>query len=112
MTMLAILKAALPLADPSAVAPLDVRTALDQLNVPAGEVIRTGKAEFAKAIAAIAAGRDINYEGASGPVDFDSVGDVRGNLAAYRIVNGQFSLVQEYDCINHTADWNCPPVQK
>jgi len=112
VTMLAILKAALPLADPSTVAPADVRTALDQLNVPTGEVIRTGTAEFTKAIAAIAAGHDINYEGASGPVDFDSVGNVRGDLATYRIVNGQFSLVEEYDCINHTADWNCPVVQQ
>ena len=30
----------------------------------------------AAALALIAAGSDINYEGAAGPVDFDEVGDV------------------------------------
>ena len=39
-----------------------------------GEVIRPG--EWKKAKAALAAGRDVNYEGASGNVDFDKNGDV------------------------------------
>ncbi len=41
-----------------------------------GEVIRPG--EWAKAKKLIAAGTDINYEGASGNVDFDANGDVGG----------------------------------
>lgn len=44
-------------------------------NAP-GEVIRPG--EWAKAKALIAEGKDINYEGASGNVDFDANGDVAG----------------------------------
>ncbi len=44
-------------------------------NAP-GEVIRPG--EWKKAKELIAAGQDINYEGASGPVDFDENGDVAG----------------------------------
>ena len=44
-------------------------------NAP-GTVIRPG--EWEKAKAAIAAGEDINYEGASGNVDFDEAGDVGG----------------------------------
>lgn len=44
-------------------------------NAP-GEVIRPG--EWKKAKALIAAGKDINYEGASGNVDFDKNGDVGG----------------------------------
>lgn len=44
-------------------------------NAP-GEVIRPG--EWKKAKALIAAGKDINYEGASGNVDFDANGDVGG----------------------------------
>jgi branched-chain amino acid transport system substrate-binding protein len=44
-------------------------------NAP-GTVIRPG--EWAKAKAAIAAGEDINYEGASGAIEFDENGDVAG----------------------------------
>ncbi len=44
-------------------------------NAP-GEVIRPG--EWEKAKAAIAAGKDINYEGSTGNVDFDGNGDVSG----------------------------------
>jgi len=44
-------------------------------NAP-GTVIRPG--EWEKAKAAIAAGEDINYEGASGSVEFDENGDVAG----------------------------------
>ena len=44
-------------------------------NAP-GTVIRPG--EWAKAKAAIAAGEDINYEGASGSIEFDENGDVAG----------------------------------
>ena len=41
-----------------------------------GEVIRPG--EWKKAKAALAAGKEVNYEGASGNVDFDENGDVSG----------------------------------
>ena len=51
-------------------------------NAP-GEVIRPG--EWAKAKELIAAGKDINYEGASGPVDFDDKGDVAGFYSVNRV---------------------------
>lgn len=44
-------------------------------NAP-GMVIRPG--EWMKAVEAIAAGEDINYEGASGAIEFDEKGDVAG----------------------------------
>ena len=47
-------------------------------NAP-GMVIRPG--EWAKAKEAIAAGEDINYEGASGAIEFDANGDVAGIYA-------------------------------
>ncbi|HUS52614.1 MAG TPA: ABC transporter substrate-binding protein [Thermohalobaculum sp.] len=50
-------------------------------NAP-GEIIRPG--EWAKAKALIAAGKDINYEGASGAVDFDANGDVAGFYSVNR----------------------------
>ncbi|MCY4285191.1 MAG: ABC transporter substrate-binding protein [Thiotrichales bacterium] len=47
-------------------------------NAP-GTVIRPG--EWEKARAAIAAGEDINYEGASGAIEFDKNGDVAGTYS-------------------------------
>ena len=43
----------------------------------------------------IAAGRPINYEGSSGPVDFDDRGDIRGTKFRYeRAANGRFELME------------------
>jgi branched-chain amino acid transport system substrate-binding protein len=43
----------------------------------------------------LAAGRAINYEGASGPVDFDERGDIRGTKFRYeRAANGRFELME------------------
>lgn len=53
-----------------------IGAALREVANPPGTVIRPG--EWEKAKAAIAAGEDINYEGASGNVDFDENGDVSG----------------------------------
>lgn len=58
-------------ADRSAIA-----AALREVASGPGTVIRPG--EWEKAKAALAAGEDINYEGASGNVDFDEAGDVGG----------------------------------
>ena len=53
-----------------------IAAALREVANEPGTVIRPG--EWEKAKAAIAAGEDINYEGASGNVDFDENGDVGG----------------------------------
>jgi len=53
-----------------------IGAALREVASEPGTVIRPG--EWEKAKAAIAAGEDINYEGASGNVDFDDAGDVGG----------------------------------
>ena len=53
-----------------------IAPALREVASPPGVVIRPG--EWKKAKAAIAAGQEINYEGASGNVDFDENGDVGG----------------------------------
>jgi branched-chain amino acid transport system substrate-binding protein len=53
-----------------------IGAALRDVASAPGTVIRPG--EWEKAKAAIAAGEDINYEGASGNVDFDEAGDVTG----------------------------------
>lgn len=53
-----------------------IGAALREVASEPGTVIRPG--EWEKAKAAIAAGEDINYQGASGNVDFDEAGDVGG----------------------------------
>ena len=54
-----------------------------------GEVILPGQWAEAKAI--LAAGGDINYEGAAGNQDFDENGDVAGNFSKSVIVDGAWS---------------------
>jgi branched-chain amino acid transport system substrate-binding protein len=44
-----------------------------------------GPGDWAKAVAAIKAGKDINYEGASGSHEFDAKGEVAGVFAEYQV---------------------------
>lgn len=53
-----------------------------------GEVILPGEWEKAKAL--IAEGKDINYEGASGPHEFDAAGDVPGSIVEMMVKDGTF----------------------
>ena len=53
-----------------------------------GEEILPG--EFDKAVAAIKAGKDVNYQGASGNHEFDAAGDVPGVIVEMAIKDGQF----------------------
>ena len=69
-----------------------VRDALRQICCGPGEEIEPG--EWAKAKADIAAGKKINYEGASGHCDFDENGDVTGVYGHYIIENGAFKEVE------------------
>ena len=69
-----------------------IRDALRQICCAPGEVIEPG--EWAKAKADIAAGKNINYEGASGNCDFDEYGDVKGVYGHYIVENGTFKLVE------------------
>ncbi len=53
-----------------------ISAALTSVSAAPGEVIRPG--EWAKAKKLLAEGKNINYEGATGNVDFDANGDVSG----------------------------------
>lgn len=56
----------------------DIRDNLRFVANPPGSIAGYGSQEFAKVVDLLRQGQDINYEGASGPVDLD----VNGNLAA------------------------------
>jgi branched-chain amino acid transport system substrate-binding protein len=53
-----------------------------------------GPGQFAAARAAIHSGVKINYEGASGPVDFDANGDVPGVYDVWAVVGGQITVLE------------------
>jgi hypothetical protein len=104
---LGTLAAAKGLTDPATVTGAQIRDAMIQLNDPNGEVIRIGPEEFAKGARAIAEGRAINYEGASGPVDFDDYGRAKNRISHWRVEGGEVSDVAVYDCIAGEA---CPKM--
>ena len=58
----------------------------------AGEIILPG--EFAKAAELLNAGRQINYEGAAGSVDFDSNGDVVTPIEVWKFEGGDIVTVK------------------
>jgi len=62
--------------------------ALRKVATAPGEVVLPG--EWGKAKKLIAAGKDINFEGASGNHEFDSNGDVPGLIVEMTVENGAF----------------------
>lgn len=64
-----------------------VAAAVREVAMAPGEVILPG--EWAKAKALIAAGTDINYEGAAGSHEFDAAGDVPGFFVEAVIADGK-----------------------
>ncbi len=66
-----------------------IAAALRDIATAPGEVILPGEWEKAKAI--LAAGGEINYEGAAGNQDFDANGDVAGRFSKSVVVDGKWS---------------------
>ncbi len=62
--------------------------ALRDVAGPPGEKVLPG--EWTKAAGLIAAGTDIDYDGAGGPLDFDAAGDVNGIIVEVVWENGAF----------------------
>ncbi|MEZ0314167.1 MAG: hypothetical protein ACAI38_20535 [Myxococcota bacterium] len=54
---------------------------------------------FRLAVRTIAAGLPIEYTGASGPIDYDALGNVKGKVASYQVVNGTYEDTALFDCI-------------
>lgn len=50
--------------------------------------------DFPELVQAIAAGADVNYEGASGSVDFTASGDTAAPFDVWRVEDGTFTLVE------------------
>ena len=82
--------AAAPTQDPAA-----IRDAIYKVTSRDGEVIHAGKADFAKALDLLKAGKPIRYEGVIGPVSFDQYGDITGPFRLWKIVDGKVTTVGE-----------------
>ena len=75
--------------------PVAIRDHLRVVNDPDGEVV--GPGDFAEALELLASGNAINYQGASGPVDFDANGDVGGTFAHWEIQDGEYVTVRVFE---------------
>jgi branched-chain amino acid transport system substrate-binding protein len=64
----------------------NVRDMLRKISNPPGEVVVAGVDGFKKALAALKAGKDINYEGVAGAQDFDKNGDVITPIEVWKYV--------------------------
>ena len=74
-----------------------IRDALrDVANAP-GEIVGPGVEGIGKALALIAEGKDINYEGAAGSVDFDQNGDVVGYIEIWKVEAGEIQSTGRFE---------------
>jgi hypothetical protein len=107
LTALAVVVASQGLDDPAAVTGDEVRVALKTLNHPRGEIIRPGRAQFARAVELIAEGEPIDYEGASGPCDFDEFGRALNRISHWRANDKEVTDLAVYDCVSEPT---CPKL--
>ena len=69
--------------------PVAIRDAMRDVAGPPGVEVGPGAAEIERALELLRDGQDINYQGASGPVDLDENGDVAGAMGIWKIQGGE-----------------------
>ncbi|MCY3913823.1 MAG: ABC transporter substrate-binding protein [Chloroflexi bacterium] len=74
-----------------------IRDSLRSIANPPGEVVGPGVAGIRRALSLIADGAEINYEGASGAVDFDENGDVFGPIEIWEITGGNIRSTGRFE---------------
>ena len=67
--------------------PVAVQDALRPVANPPGEIV--GPGDVARALALVREGKDINYVGAAGDIDFDENGDVVSGMRVWKIENNK-----------------------
>ena len=72
-----------------------IKAAIPEIVALDGTPIYAGKDEFARALALIAQGKPIRYEGVIGPIDFDRCGDITGPFRLWRIQDGTVKTIGE-----------------
>ena len=74
-----------------------IRDALRFVANAPGEVVGPGRDGIARALRLIAEGKDINYEGAGGIVDFDENGDVFGTIEIWAVKDGEIQSTGRFE---------------
>lgn len=72
-----------------------LKAELRNVSNPPGEKVLPG--EWAKAVKLLAEGKDIDYVGASGSLNFDENGDVSGSFAHWMIKDGKIETVKVFE---------------
>jgi hypothetical protein len=93
--------------DAAALTGAQIRDKMRSTSDLTGEVVTPGVAGFATAVGLITQGKPINYEGASGPCDFDENGNVKTRMVHFKIANQAFSNIAVYDCVGSP---DCPAM--
>ncbi|MEX0430992.1 ABC transporter substrate-binding protein [Spiribacter insolitus] len=75
--------------------PVAIRDHLRAVNDPEGMVV--GPGQFDVAVELVNAGEPINYQGASGSVDYDANGDVAGTFGHWVIEDGEYVTVEVFE---------------
>ncbi len=73
-----------------------MRSKLAAVADPPGLLVGPGPNNWTVALAALAAGREINYNGASGPVNLNVFGDIPGPYVIWGVDAGNRLYVKEY----------------
>ena len=74
-----------------------IRDALRFVANAPGEVVGPGRDGIARALRLIAEGKDVNYEGAGGIVDFDENGDVFGTIEIWQVKDGEIQSTGRFE---------------
>ena len=74
-----------------------IRNALRSIANPPGEAVGPGVEGIKKALMLIAEGKDINYQGAAGTVDFDENGDVTGYIEIWKVEGGEIKSTGRFE---------------
>jgi ABC-type branched-subunit amino acid transport system substrate-binding protein len=74
-----------------------MRDALRDVANPPGEIVGPGPEGIKRALELVAAGTDVNYEGAAGSVDFDENGDVVGYIEIWTVSGGEIKSTGRFE---------------
>ena len=74
-----------------------IRDSLRAVANPDGEIVGPGVEGIKRALALIAEGKEVNYEGAAGPVDFDQNGDVYGPIEIWQVKDGEIQSTGRFE---------------
>lgn len=104
IAMLAVASARQGVVHPDDITGAMVRDALPFVQTRQARLIEPDA--LATGLGVLIDGASINYDGISGPCNFDTNGNVRQRIERYELRNGTFVITERLDCV---SDSSCPP---